>query len=402
MESIPWSGKPSGALSCDADSPPLALTLPLPAGHALDGRIAPNRAPKSGSQIDADTDAEAIAAWLAEYAASPHTLRSYRKEAIRLLVWATQARGKPLSGLNRDDLLAYENFLAAPDGDWADPTRPRTGAGRRLFAAPLSAASQRQAMNIVGSLFGWLVQAGYLAANPMALRRKRSDSRSTARAAVQERFLDQALWARVLARIDAMPQTEPREQQHHERVRWLLRLLVGTGLRASEAAAARADDLRLRRERWWLTVTGKGGVTGDVPISAELMADFARYRRFNGLPPLPAHGDRALLLLPIGGRTGKPLTPTLIYLIVKEAFRRFADEIEADDPAGAATLRRASTHWLRHTAATHQADAGNDLRHIQKNLRHASIETTAIYLHAEDDRRHEQTTRPDTTGKPAA
>jgi integrase/recombinase XerC len=57
-----------------------------------------------------------------------------------------------------------------------------------------------------------------------------------------------------------------------------------------------------------------------------------------------------------------------------------------------ATLRRASTHWLRHTAATHQADAGNDIRFIQKNLRHASIETTAIYLHAEDDRRHSQTT----------
>lgn len=41
---------------------------------------------------------------------------------------------------------------------------------------------------------------------------------------------------------------------------------------------------------------------------------------------------------------------------------------------------------------THQADAGNDIRFIQKNLRHASIETTAIYLHAEDDLRHKKTT----------
>ena len=27
-----------------------------------------------------------------------------------------------------------------------------------------------------------------------------------------------------------------------------------------------------------------------------------------------------------------------------------------DDPAGADKLRRASTHWLRHAAATHQAE----------------------------------------------
>ncbi|WP_085316135.1 tyrosine-type recombinase/integrase [Derxia lacustris] len=356
--------------------------------------LAPNRAPPAGKQIAADTDAEAIAAWLAEFAGSPHTLRAYRKEAVRLLVWATQARGKPLAALQRDDLLAYEAFLAAPDGDWADPTRPRTGAGRRLFAAPLSEASRRQAMNIVGGLFGWLVQAGYLAANPLALRRRTAAPRGSVRARVQERYLDQALWATVLAQVDDWPAATPRDEQHRERVRWLLRLLVGTGLRASEAAAARSDDLHRRRERWWLTVEGKGGAIGDVPVSDELMADLARYRRFHGLPPQPAPGETTPLLLPIAGRAGKPVTPTLVYLIVKEAFRRIADQLDAGDPAGAATLRRASTHWLRHTAATHQADAGNDLRHIQKNLRHASIETTAIYLHADDDRRHEQTTRP--------
>ncbi|WP_084544931.1 tyrosine-type recombinase/integrase [Derxia gummosa] len=359
---------------------------------ALDGSIAPNRASADRRQIAADTDADAIAAWLAEFAGSPHTTRAYRKEAVRLLVWATQARGKPLSALTRDDLLAYEDFLAAPHGDWADPARPRTGAGRRLFTAPLSEASRRQAMNVIGSLFAWLVQAGYLAANPMVLRRRRGDTRGSAKARVQERWIDQALWARVLALADAMPADTPRDGQHRERVRWLLRLLVGTGLQVSEVAAARAGDLRLRRERWWLAVTGKGGVTGDVPISAALMDDFARYRRFHGLPPLPAPDETTPLVLPVAGRVGKPLTPTLVYLVVKEAFRRFASQIEQDDPAGAATLRRASTHWLRHTAATHQADAGNDLRHIQQNLRHASIETTAIYLHADDDRRHDATT----------
>ena len=142
-----------------------------------------------------------------------------------------------------------------------------------------------------------------------------------------------------------------------------------------------------------MRVNGKGGTEGDVPVSDELMADLARYRRSIGLSSVPTAQEKTPLVLSVAGRVDWFLTPTAIYLIVKEVFRRAADSLEATDPSHAVTLRRASTHWLRHTSATHQADAGNDIRFIQKNLRHASIETTAIYLHAEDDRRHSQTTK---------
>lgn len=71
-----------------------------------------------------------------------------------------------------------------------------------------------------------------------------------------------------------------------------------------------------------------------------------------------------------GQHEGRPGFATAIYLIANEVFLRAADALAAADPVGAATLRRASTHWLRH----------------------ASIETTGLYLHAEDDRRHAQTT----------
>lgn len=42
------------------------------------------------------------------------------------------------------------------------------------------------------------------------------------------------------------------------------------------------------------------------------------------------------------------------------------------------------------------------MNEIQKNLRHASLETTAIYLHADDDRRHEATTTPRHAAAPSA
>jgi integrase len=334
---------------------------------------------------------DAVRLWLAEYADSPHTLRNYRKEAVRLLIWTTRVLGKPLSSLNREDLLVYEAFLANPSMEWADPALPRRGGGRRLFDGPLSPRSARQAMGILSGLFGYLVAAGYLAGNPLALRRRRGESTVSRRAAV-ERYLDHALWQSMLDFIETLPQETHRGQQHYERVRWLFRLLYGASLRVSEAAQAKTSDLSQRRGRWWLHVVGKGGAEGDVPLADDLMADLARYRQFHGLPTMPAALEATPLVMTIAGRTDRFLTPTAIYLIVKEVFRRAASALDAVNPAVATTLRRASTHWLRHTSATHQADAGNDIRFIQKNLRHASIETTAIYLHAEDDLRHEKTT----------
>ncbi|MDE2503944.1 MAG: tyrosine-type recombinase/integrase [Acidobacteriota bacterium] len=358
---------------------------------ALDGSQGSNRARGGVRQIAADTDVEAVRLWLAEYADSPHTLRSYRKEAVRLLIWATRALGKPLSSLSREDLLGYEAFLAHPSVEWADPTLPRRGGSRRLLDGPLSPRSVRQAMGILSGLFGYLVAAGYLAGNPLALRRRRGESKTSRRAAV-ERYLDHDLWQSILDFIETLPQMTHREQQHYERVRWLFRLLYGASLRVSEAAHAKISDLSQRRGKWWLHVVGKGGAEGDVPMADELMTDLARYRQFHGLPSMPTTLDGAPLVMSVAGRTDQFLTPTSIYMVVKEVFRRAAEALEPTDPAGAVTLRRASTHWLRHTSATHQADAGNDIRFIQKNLRHASIETTSIYLHAEDDLRHEKTT----------
>ena len=175
------------------------------------------------------------------------------------------------------------------------------------------------------------------------------------------------------------------------RNRWLIRLLYQTGLRVSEAANAKAADFYQRRGKWWLHAVGKGGTDGEVPVGAALMADLARYQAFHRLPPTPLGDESTPAVMSVAGDPTKHLTPTAVYLIVKEVFRRAAGTLEAGDPAGAAKLRRASTHWLRHSAASHQADAGTDLRFIQKNMRHASIQTTGIYLHAEDDRRHSDT-----------
>lgn len=333
------------------------LALALPAG--LDGRGGTNRASGASQQIAADTDLEAVHAWLAEYAHSPHTLRSYRKEAVRLLLWATRVLGKPLSSLTRDDFLLYERFLAAPTVDWVDPALPRRGGARRLFDGPLSEGSRRQALVILSGLCNFLVASGYLAGNPLALRRSRSINNP--RTDRPQRYLDHMLWQAVLDSVELWPKGTIRERQHYERSRWLIRLLYHTALRAGEAAHAKAADFFQRGGRWWLHVAGKGEARADVPVSDALMTEFARYRAFYGLPALPAPDETTPAVMSIAGDVGWHLTPTAVYLIAKEVFRRAANVLGPADAIGAATLRRASTHWLRHTAVSHRAGGGANL-----------------------------------------
>lgn len=371
----------------------LALSTVVPAALPahLSGMTGTNRTPAGTSrQIAANDDVAAIGLWLAEYRGSPHTFRSYRKEAERLLLWATRIRGKAVSSLTREDVLAYEAFLAQPLPTWCDEDLARRGDHRRLFAGPLSERSQRQALGILSGLFNYLVRAGYLAGTPFALQPRRRRARQSRRTI--ERYLDRALWDDVLVHVEQWPQASGRDRQRYERARWTLRFLYETALRASEAAQACESDLFHRRSCWWLHVTGKGGAEGDVPISDALMADFARYRAFHGLPGAPASDSPRPLILGIAGRE-VPLTATAVYLVVKDVLKRVADVLAPTDPARATRLRQASTHWLRHTAATHQAEAGNPVHHIQHNLRHSSIATTSIYLHAEEDVRHASATR---------
>lgn len=118
-------------------------------------------------------------------------------------------------------------FLAHPAADWIADGLPRHGEQRRLFAGPLSPRSI-EPWAFLASLFAYLVEAGYLRRNPLALR-CRTGRRERPQAI--ERYLETPLWQQVLDFIDTLPQATRRERQHHERVRWVFRLLYGTALR---------------------------------------------------------------------------------------------------------------------------------------------------------------------------
>ena len=380
-----------------------ALTAPRPLDvlqlpDDLDGRTGVNRA-TGRRQIAADDDLAAVRAWLARVADTKTTFENYRKEAERLLLWAIVQLGKPLSSLTHEDLLVYQRFLADP--------QPRerwvAGGGRKFprhdprwrpFYGALAATSQRQAMVILNALFAWLVDAGYLAGNPLSLSRQRAR-----RAAPRiTRYLERDLWQEVKVYIDTLPRETGRERERYFRARWLFTLLYLGGLRISEVSGNAMGRFFCRRdtdghERWWLEVLGKGDRERLVPASAEMMVELARYRRERGLAALPSPQEDTPLVLPLG-QSMKPLTRAALHTIVKGIFAGAADRLRlrGDEYAARATqLERASAHWLRHSAGSHMADGNLDLRLVRDNLGHASLTTTSLYLHSDDAQRHRET-----------
>jgi integrase/recombinase XerD len=380
-------------------------TLIVPA--ALDGSSGLNRALSGRAQIAAQNDLDAIRAWLSRFLDTKPTFESYRKEAERLLLWSIVVAGKPLSSLTHEDCRRYQQFLADPQpaATWVaggGRKRARSDARWRPFYGPLSPASQRQSTVILNALFSWLVQAGYLAGNPLALSRHR-----TKHAAPRiTRYLDPSIWQEVKAYIASMPRDTERATAHAYRVRWLVTLLYLGGLRIAEVGANSMGQFFMRRDadgavRWWLTIHGKGGKERLVPATQEMMTELSRYRQHLGLSALPSSNEDTPLILPIGAtvandgvQTCTPLTRATLHTIVKDVFAGAAACLRAIDEesiARAEVLEKASAHWLRHSAGSHMADQQVDLRMVRDNLGHASLTTTSIYLHTDDDRRHQET-----------
>jgi integrase/recombinase XerC len=337
--------------------------------------------------IDAQTDVEAAAIWLkAKGGRSINTFDAYRREATRLLLWLGE-NNLTLSELKVNHIELYFAHLVNPPPHWLRPRKPKRHDNlqpTQVLAGSLSAKSIDQSRVVLGQLCGYLQQAGYLRHNVFRLVSRPVVIKQT----VVTRLLDFEAWQWLWQWVLRLPQETDREKARAIRTRWLFALLYHTGIRREEAANGRMGDFIRKDQAWTLRVVGKGNKEKFVTINSSLYQELMLYRRALGLRETPSPAERMPLVASVNNaRKSAAMTPRAVGWIIYTIGNQAASECQDDHIK--AQIAHMTTHWLRHTNATHRLMAGASLETTQDELGHADPRTTRIYAKTTDRQKQE-------------
>ncbi|MDY4310731.1 site-specific integrase [Pseudomonas putida] len=369
---------------------------------------------------------EAVSGFLRSYSNVEATFVSYRTHSERLLLWALLIRKKPLMELRRADAEAYLAFCMSPPVDWFGPvTRSRflnVASGRdstlrpnprwHPFSAKIescesaisndygpgtgvtynpSRGSISQAFSVCSSLYEYALDEGLTSANPFRAIKQKSRFKASRVMEQTGRALTPLQWDYALTTAEKMADTEP---ERHERTLFIAATLFSMYLRVSDVCGRvnwhpTMDSFKADHDgNWWFHLVGKGDKAAKVAVRPEYVDRYLkRYRRFLGLPELPVSNEKTPLIATLNGRPG--LSTRMVQSIVQELFDRAVDEMKSEgrQPGEIESLQMASTHWLRHTAATLDAP-WRDPKDLQMDLRHNNLSTTQdIYYSSYEEKR---------------
>ena len=260
-------------------------------------------------------------------------------------------------GAARNTLLAYGRDLEGASEDLQGRLAGAVSADlERLFAgwADLAPASLSRKRSALRRFFAFLVAEGIRPDNPaLAIAGVKAGRPLPKTLSVDE--VD-----RLFATLDTDLADAPGPQA--VRLKALIELLYGSGLRATELVALPRNAIRPPQP--FAIVRGKGEKERMIPLSPAALSAVAAQLQ---LVPKDSRW-----LFP-SGRTH--LSRIRLYQLVKALAARAG--LSPD---------RISPHVLRHAFATHMLANGADLRALQTLLGHADISTTERYTHVDSAR----------------
>ena len=221
----------------------------------------------------------------------------------------------------------------------------------RKDGKPLSFRSQRNRLVCVKSFYRWLRKVKAVAFNPMAeFEMPRQEKR------LPKAILSEAETLAVLETPDVSTIQGLRDKA-------ILETLYSTGLRRSEVAALAIRDIDSARGLVAVR-QGKGRKDRMVAISENAAQWVAKYLE-DSRPHLATPESPATLLFL--DDKGRPWRLEYLSALVK----RMALKAGLEKTGGC--------HLFRHACATHMLENGADIRYVQEQLGHSSLQTTQVY-----------------------
>lgn len=338
-------------------------------------------------------DEQLIAWFLEERASSQNTRASYEAQLLRLAWFVRDVlKAGSIRLLQREDWKAFEDYLRRPPAAhvMSGASVGRTHPQWRPFRGPLGPSSVTQAQTVVKSFYAWLADSGVAAIDRSPIGGLKTRRVRVAQSAMPvERFLDTGEWQLVEQAIARMPHGEEMEIRAQARAHWVFELLVFSGLRVSEMAAATSSMIRpASGGRWHLDIVRKGNVRSHLPLLPRVIEGWSRYRLAVGLASIGPEDDVPLVSALRAGRMDQPMTRQAIWDIIKSTCAAAAEIArDAGDAHAEAKLQACSPHWIRHTFGTRLSTSGASPKEVQDLMDHASLTTTSKYLHTTQEQR---------------
>ena len=283
-----------------------------------------------------DAEWERLKALALDSVTSPHSRRAYESALNHFLAWYRAASGAPLC-------KAVVNAYKA-----------------QLEVAGLSASTINVRLSALRKLVNEAADNGLI---PLELAAGIARVRGVGQRGVRlGNWLDRRQAERLIQAPNAATLTGKRD-------RALFAVLIGCGLRRSEAVGLTFEHIQQRQQRWVIVdLLGKHGRVRSVPMPGWAKTAIDRWSRAARI-----HTGRVFRPINRGGRlTHESLTDKCVWFIL----RKYAPVL------GFAKL---APHDLRRTFArlAHQGRA--PIEQIQLSLGHASIQTTERYLGVQQD-----------------
>lgn len=144
----------------------------------------------------------------------------------------------------------------------------------------------------------------------------------------------------------------------------ILALFYATGMRVSEVANLKLENLRFEQNVF--RITGKGNKTRLAPMGADLKKHLQKYlNRRQSEEKLALEFNDYIFV----NDNKEQYSRVQIASVVRKYIKQVAN------------IEKAHPHALRHTFATHLLNEGADIMSVKELLGHASLNTTQIYTH---------------------